>query len=104
VKYLVKVTIRAQRDLDEIYLAIKAEHSEAAHRWFNALERALLTLEESPARCPVTSEDVQLRHLLYGRNPNVYRVIYRLSEVRKDVDILHIRHGARQAFKPDDLT
>ncbi len=28
---------------------------------------------------------------------------YRISEARKEVDVLHIRHGARQAFKKDDL-
>jgi hypothetical protein len=60
---------RAQRDLDAIYAAIDAEHSDAAFRWFNGLERALLTLEEIPARCPITQEDAHLRHLLYGKNP-----------------------------------
>jgi len=27
-------------------------------------------------------------------------VIYRIQEERKDVEILHIRHGARQPFSP----
>jgi toxin ParE1/3/4 len=95
---------RAQRDLDAIYAAIDAEHSDAAFRWFNELERALLTLEEIPARCPTTQEDAHLRHLLYGKKPHVYRVIYHIVEQRREVDILHIRHGARPAFNTDDLT
>lgn len=101
--YLVRIMPRAERDLDVLYSAIDAEYSAAAFRWFNGLERALFTLEVSPNRCPVTPEDAHLRHLLYGKKPNVYRVIYRVLEESKDVAILHIRHGARQAFKRDDL-
>jgi plasmid stabilization system protein ParE len=33
----------------------------------------------------------------------VYRVIYLVIERQKEVDILHIRHGARQEFKTADL-
>ena len=101
--YLVRIMLRAERDLDAIFAAIDAEQSDAAFRWFNGLERALFTLEESPARCPVTAENAQLRHLLHGKRPHVYRVIFRVLEESKDVQILHIRHGARQAFRPKDL-
>jgi toxin ParE1/3/4 len=101
--YLDRIALRAERDLDVIHTAIDAEHSKAAFRWFNGLEHALYSLEESPARCPVTAEDAHLRHLLYGKKPHVYRIIYRLSEERKEVEILHIRHGAQQPFKRDDL-
>jgi plasmid stabilization system protein ParE len=102
--YLVRITRRAELDLDAIYAAINAEYSATAFRWFNRLERALLTLEQMPARCPVTPEDAHLRHLLYGKKPHIYRVIYRVMENREEVEILHIRHGARQAFQADDLT
>jgi toxin ParE1/3/4 len=94
---------RAQRDLNAIYEAINAEYLDAACRWFNGLEHALFTLEESPARCPITREDARLRHLLNGKKPHVYRVIYRLDERNNEVDVLHIRHDARQAFRADDL-
>jgi plasmid stabilization system protein ParE len=102
--YLVRILPRAQRDLDAIYAAINAEHSDAAFRWFDGLERAVFTLEEIAERCPVTPEDASLRHLLYGKKPHVYRVIYRVVENQNEVHTLHIRHGARQAFKADDLT
>jgi plasmid stabilization system protein ParE len=90
---------RAELDLDAIYV----EHSVAAFRWFNGLERALFTLEEHPARCPFTAENSHLRHLLYGKKPHSYRVIFRVLEESRDVQILHIRHGARRAFQPKDL-
>jgi hypothetical protein len=41
----------------------------------------------------------ELRHLLYGHKPNVYRVIYRIVEKQKHIQVLHIRHGARRPFK-----
>lgn len=101
--YLIKIMPRAERDLAGIFAAIDAEHSDAALRWFRGLERAVLTLEQLPNRCPVTPEHRGLRHLLYGNKPHIYRVIYRVSEKQKQVDVLHIRHGARQEFKPADL-
>jgi plasmid stabilization system protein ParE len=35
---------------------------------------------------------------IYGHTPHIYRVIYRVVESRKEVDVLHIRHGARDEF------
>ena len=93
--YPVRVMPRAERDLIALYDAIDAEHSGAALRWFNGLERAVFTLETNPRRCPITPESKNLRQLLYGRKPHVYRVIYGIAERRGEVQILHIRHGAR---------
>jgi plasmid stabilization system protein ParE len=46
--YRVKIMPRAERDLAGIYVAIDAESSDAAFRWFRGLERAIYTLEETP--------------------------------------------------------
>jgi toxin ParE1/3/4 len=43
-------------------------------------------------------DDARLRHLLYGRKPNVYRIIYAIDEGNRVVTVLHIRHGSRKAF------
>ena len=94
--YFVKLTVRAESDLVLIFDAINAEHSEAALKWYRGLKEAMLSLEEQPNRCPQTQEDAKLRHLLYGHKPHIYRVIYRVNEKSKQVDVLHIRHGARQ--------
>jgi plasmid stabilization system protein ParE len=40
-----------------------------------------------------------VRHLLYGHRPHIYRVIYRVLEKQKEVDVLHVRHGARNELK-----
>jgi toxin ParE1/3/4 len=101
--YLINVTARAERDLALLFADINAEHSDAALKWYRGLKAAILSLEEAPLRCPVTRENANLRHLLYGRKPHVYRVIYRVLEKRKQVDVLHIRHGARRRFRASDV-
>ena len=94
---------RAKRDLLSIYDWIGAGSSSAALIWYRGLKDSIRSLSNNPDRCPVTPEDSSLRHLLYGHKPHVYRVIYRVIEKSKQVDVLHIRHGARQEFKNGDL-
>lgn len=93
--YDVRISTRAQRDLALIYRFIHADESLAARRWYLGLQKAILNLEELPYRWPVTHEDARQRHILYGKKPHIYRVIYRVHERLKKVDILHVRHGAR---------
>ncbi len=100
--YRVDLTARAERDLKHLYQTINARDSAQARAWFNGLERAILGLDAHPARNPATPEDASLRHLLYGRRRNVHRVIYTIGEPNRTVTVLHIRHGARDAFVADD--
>jgi plasmid stabilization system protein ParE len=102
--YLVKLTGRAERDLEELYEAIAAESSAAALRWYEGLKRAVLSLEDFPLRCPPTPEDKRLRHLLYGHKPHVYRVIFQVQQKGRTVYVLHIRHGARDEFSPESIS
>ena len=101
--YLVNITTRAERDFVSLFEEIDAQHSQTALKWYNGLKKAILTLEELPLRCPVIREGGKLRHLLYGRKPNVYRVIYRVLEKQKRVEVLHIRHGAQRAIAVGDV-
>jgi toxin ParE1/3/4 len=96
--YAVNVTPRAERDLADLYDEINAGESDAALKWYRGLKKAILSLEESPSRCPATAENASLRHLPYGNKPHIYRVIYRVLEKEKRVEVLHIRHGARRRF------
>lgn len=101
--YLVKITSRAERDLAQLYMEINAEYSEAALKWYRGLKSAILSLKEKPDRCPVARERYGFRHMLYGRKPHIYRAIYRVLERQKTVEVLHIRHGARQNLKAFDF-
>jgi toxin ParE1/3/4 len=57
-----------------------------------------ISLAEYPERGKVTPEEADLRELLYGKSPNVYRVIYAIDQSNLVTTVLHIRHGARQKF------
>jgi toxin ParE1/3/4 len=102
--YVVNITARAERDLAGLYEEIKAEYSDAALNWYRGLKQAILSLEEQPKRCRITRKRDKLRHLLYGHKPHIYRVIFRVQERLRQVDVLHIRHGARRKLKASDLT
>lgn len=93
--YRVDITERAERDLESIYSTIGADDSPQAAAWFNGLERAILSLDEHPSRGALIPEGSGLRHLLYGRKPHVYRIIYAVDGRDSRVTVLHIRHGAR---------
>jgi plasmid stabilization system protein ParE len=81
--YVVKLMPRAKRDLRFLFEHIHASESNAALRLYQGLKRTILTLERRPNRCPVTPEYKESRHLLYGHEPHVYRVIYRVVEKKK---------------------
>ena len=99
--YRVELTDRASRDLARLYEEKNADESEAAVRWYNDLEKTVYTLTHLPRRCPAAPEARKssrpLRHLLYGRKPHVYRVIYEIDEKQKTVWVLTIRHGAMES-------
>jgi len=105
--YLVEFAAHAVRDLEILYVEKNAAESHAAARWYNGLEQAVYALASYPHRCPFVPEARKLkrtlRHLLYGKKPHVYRVIYEVDEKRQAVWVLTIRHGARRKLKPSDL-
>jgi toxin ParE1/3/4 len=105
--YRVELAYRAVRDLEILYMEKNAAESQAAARWYNGLEEAVYTLGTHPHRCPVAPEarkaKRKLFHLLYGKKPHIYRVIYEVDERQKTVWVLTIRHGARQKLKRSDI-
>jgi toxin ParE1/3/4 len=105
--YRVELTDRAVRDLAILYEEKRIEESKAASRWFNGLEQAVDTLENLPRRCASAPESRKcgrpLRHLLYGKKPHIYRVIFEIDESHKVVHVLTIRHGAMEDLTPEEL-
>lgn len=96
-EYVVNLTARAARDLEHLYEEIDAANSDTARKWYRGLKEEILSLERLPHRCSVTSENKEMRHLLYGHGHSTYRVIFRT--VGKQVDVLHIRHGAKKTLR-----
>jgi toxin ParE1/3/4 len=94
--YRVDITTRASRDLIRIFESINAANSSEARDWFNGLEAAVLSLDEHPARHPVTPENPSLRHRLYSSRSYVYRIIFRIDDPSRRIRVVHIRHGSQQ--------
>jgi len=97
--YRVEVMPRAARNLRLIYDSIGAANSSHARGWFNGLEALILSLDQFPSRGMRTPEDHHFLHLLYGRRPHIYRIIYEIDEARRVVSVIHIRHGRRSVFE-----
>ena len=94
---------RAGRDLALIYERIHASTSGPALAWYRGLRENIRSLANSPNRRAVAPEDDRLRHLLYGHKPHIYGVIYRIVEKPRQVEVLHIRHGAMDRFEKAEV-
>lgn len=101
--YKVEIANTAERDIEDILLDILAVSPGRAKSWFSGLRAKIGTLRAFPARCALAPENVhfgeEIRHLLYGRKPSEYRILYTISEPDLVV-ILHVRHGARDVLMP----
>jgi plasmid stabilization system protein ParE len=69
-----------------------------AARWYEGLEKAILSLELFPHRCGAARENEfsgeDLRQFIYKS----HGVIFRIEERPKTVHILHVRHAAQRAI------
>ena len=81
-----RVSLAAPAETDA-YAAFERIHEVAplhAEKWLRGLFRAIFSLDELPARCPVIAEASELgfpaRHLLYGKGKGVYRIIFHIRE------------------------
>ncbi len=92
----VELTARAERDLEQIFQFINATDSATAARWFDGLEDTIESLNTLPERGTTTDYDPNLRFLLYGNKPHIYRILYRIHARPDRVIVTHIRHGARK--------
>ena len=100
--FRVDFSAEAQQDADSILEWLISQHAgDTGLRWFEAMQNAIATLAEFPRRCPLAPEDsafpFEVRHLLYGDKPHVYRLLFTVQ--RDKVYLLHIRHGRRLPLK-----
>jgi plasmid stabilization system protein ParE len=97
---------RAERDLLDIYDWTGASSSDTALTWYRGLKDAIRSLSNKSR--PLPGDAGRQQPPAPALRPqaaclHVYRVIYRVIERQKQVDVLHVRHGARQEFKNGDL-
>lgn len=96
--FRVEISAQAEKDAEAILDWLMSEHAgETGLRWFVGLSDAIRSLELLPKRCPIAPESArfsfEVRQLLYGRKPHVYRVLFTIQG--EIVQVLHIRHGRR---------
>ena len=99
--YLVSLTERVLRELDEIYATINAAESAGAARWFTRLEDTIMLLARAPRMGKVTRQDKTVREIVYGNKPHLYRVLYEVDDEARQVHVLSIWHGKRQTPDSD---
>ncbi len=67
------------------YEDVSQQAGSAGERWFVALREAIGSLSELPLRCRVAPErrdsPVEVRQLLYGRKPHVYRILFAVRSI-----------------------
>lgn len=101
--FRVEVSDQARCDVEAIYDWLRSQQAgEGGERWFLALRVAIASLATLPERCHLAPENpdspVELRQLLYGRKPHVYRILFTIEG--NTVHVLHIRHGRRGPVIP----
>ena len=98
--YRVEIAKNAEAELEELYLWVMSRAPQQGATWFNGLERAVLSLDQHPKRCPVAPESIDpdqpVRVLSYGRKPHVYRVFFIIDDPTQVVRVVHVRRGARR--------
>jgi plasmid stabilization system protein ParE len=97
--FRVETSAQAESDANSILEWLLSEHAgETGIRWFLALDDAIASLARFPERCPLAPEagrfPFEVRQLLYGRKPHMYRILFTIDG--ETVKILHIRHGRRE--------
>jgi toxin ParE1/3/4 len=105
--YRVEIARRAEVDLEELYRWVVGRAPQQGARWFNGLERSVLSLGQHPKRCPVAPESFAsgdpVRVLTYGRKPHAYRIFFMVDDDTEIVRVLHVRRGARQPPMAEEL-
>jgi plasmid stabilization system protein ParE len=101
--FRVQTTERSDADAEELLEWLESHDAgDAGIRWFMALQDAIESLAIMPRRCALAPENAtfpfEVRQLLYGRKPHVYRILFTI--VDEVVFVLHIRHGRRAPWSP----
>jgi plasmid stabilization system protein ParE len=96
---------RAVEDLDEAICYAAKRAPMTAARWLERFQQAIEGLAKSPLSWPLAHESkkakLSLREMLFGRKPNVFRVVFEV--VGNEVQVLRIRRGARRWLSKKDL-
>ena len=82
--FRIEVSGEFEREAESILEWLISEGAgDTGRRWFMALRHAVEGLANSPTRCPLAPENASspfdVRQLLYGRKPHVYRILFTIK-------------------------
>jgi plasmid stabilization system protein ParE len=101
--FRVIVQPRAEREIREtaFWIREQAKSPTPALRWARGIRAKIETLKEFPHRCPVDPDSAvygeEVRVLLFGRRPRVYRILFAIRG--NVVHVLTVRHSARRSLR-----
>lgn len=105
--YKIIVFPQAENDLAKAFSYLDEHSPNAASRWYRHLTDAINTLTELPERCAHAPETeklgVEIRQLLYGQHPSVYRIVFRIVNENQEVHILTVSHSARKPLTEEEM-
>jgi plasmid stabilization system protein ParE len=98
--YEVVIQPRALRDLEESQSWAAKHAPMTARRWFNRYIDRLQTLSRHPQRRGLAAEACktkrEIRQLLFGKRPNVYRALFVIEDNR--VRVFRVLRAQRRAL------
>ena len=99
-KYEVIITPSGKADIFETNTWLLENYPNIADKWLWETSKAVTSLAKSPERCAISLEsdafDVEVRQLLYGKKPHVYRVLFSIRETK--VFVLRVRHTRQRSL------
>ncbi len=99
-RFQIVITPSAKADIFEINTWLLENYPNLAEKWLWGISQAITSLSKFPERCPVSPEsdafDVIVRQLLYGKKPNVYRILFSIQDEK--VFILRGRSTRQQSI------
>jgi len=101
----VEYTAHAQRELEDVYLWIKARAPLSAYRWRDELIAKVEALATDPERHRLAPESrrfpCEIRQLLFRKRRSQFRILFTITGHR--VVILSVRHHSRRPLGEKDL-
>ena len=99
-QYQVIITPSAKADIFETNAWFLENHPDIAEKWLWETSQKIMSLSKFPERCPISPEseafDVVVRHLIYGKKPHIYRILF--SNKEEKVYILRVRSTKQRSI------
>jgi toxin ParE1/3/4 len=97
--FRVEISETFEHDAEEVIEWLASQYAgDTGLQWFERLRESIESLSRSPLRCPLAAENrgspFEIRQLIYGRKPHIYRILFTVES--ETVYVLHLRHGRRE--------